>query len=873
MIQINLSRWPAILFCRGERLWLHLLRTPPGTRDNDKEWEELYRALREQPELRDGRLGDLRCALAEALRGGALTPTALLLPLFEHHYTIDGDTILPIGHRLIDLVAWNRKLDPLCVIGAFLGARLAGGERSLEDIRANIDHCHPLASPIHTPLADNHIHLSGIHQPSYLLFKLLTLRHHPSRRLLKKITARLPRLADLPLLARNEQMETLLTTPRLIQLTLDHLGAPYSSYPPRLAAVFECHPDHPLISHVLHDLRRVRTPTPPYVRELFQLARQYADKGRFDQAMLAHYTLLHALCAERGNPLFGHLATLQIQTLNLLRAHMVMSEGSGLTRFVEFFSSILRSPSGFGANDDGIFHEVAAHSFSDGVRDLDGKISPNQVTARGLARLHRKLNAAIDESAAASERHHRYHLTIHFKREADRLEKAPRSLSGPAALQPPRHSPLRRKLRREADRIERMLTLPSAKRVRPPHVPSHPAEDDGTRALNLTNLIVALDVAGDENLAPPEVFAPAIRRLRRETLRNDTPPRHHRLRLSVHAGEDFTHLLTGLRRISETLSYYQMEAGDRIGHGLAMGIDPARWAERSGPELLLSPAEQLDDLVWIRGIIRELERKGCGRFTSRLPCVEEAIARLASRLYPRPYHPDELHRAWHERWRSPLRIDLEEEQRYGEESAPPPPPNHDGPTPGRTAPESFLPKLRNPITREILFHYHHSPRLRFGEREFIPLALGDDHPGHGLGDLELLEAAQDLLIEQCVQRGVAVEACPTSNVHVARLGGYEEHPLFRWSPVQEKRLRKGKRFNRHGVRSGPLVCCVASDDPGLFNTTLATDFAALHHAARRHCETPDQAEAWLERLRLTGNQLFEASHLPLETEESISRVY
>lgn len=102
-------------------------------------------------------------------------------------------------------------------------------------------------------------------------------------------------------------------------------------------------------------------------------------------------------------------------------------------------------------------------------------------------------------------------------------------------------------------------------------------------------LVVGLDVAGLETSTPTEVFAPLLRALREPW---QIPPsvvpgqrRHspHHFGLSIHAGEEFRHLAEGLRRIDETLRFCSLRAGDRLGHALALGIEPEAWARRSEP--------------------------------------------------------------------------------------------------------------------------------------------------------------------------------------------------------------------------------------------------------------------------------------------------
>ena len=62
-----------------------------------------------------------------------------------------------------------------------------------------------------------------------------------------------------------------------------------------------------------------------------------------------------------------------------------------------------------------------------------------------------------------------------------------------------------------------------------------------------------------------------------------------------------------------------------------------------------------------------------------------------------------------------------------------------------------------------------------GEIATAILELGADRIGHGatlLEDLEILALVRD--------RGVVIEACPTSNVHTGIFGAVSDHPLSIW---------------------------------------------------------------------------------------------
>ncbi len=112
-----------------------------------------------------------------------------------------------------------------------------------------------------------------------------------------------------------------------------------------------------------------------------------------------------------------------------------------------------------------------------------------------------------------------------------------------------------------------------------------------------------VDVCTDELGVPNWVLAPILGHVRlaadsacrelRRVFEIVVPP----LRTTVHVGEDFVHLLSGLRRVDEALSHFGMREGDRIGHGLALGVDPRAWV-RSAGRVPLAREERLFDLAW-----------------------------------------------------------------------------------------------------------------------------------------------------------------------------------------------------------------------------------------------------------------------------------
>ena len=108
------------------------------------------------------------------------------------------------------------------------------------------------------------------------------------------------------------------------------------------------------------------------------------------------------------------------------------------------------------------------------------------------------------------------------------------------------------------------------------------------------------------------------------------------------------------------------------------------------------------------------------------------------------------------------------------------------------------------------------------------------------------------VIRELNHRGVAVECPPTSNVRISRYNNYKEHHLFRWIGLRWPHEPK------------PLVC-LASDDPGIFATTMRNEFIHVHRTLRDEFGLQEQ-EA-MEKLAALI-RFFETGHFALETHAS-----
>lgn len=119
----------------------------------------------------------------------------------------------------------------------------------------------------------------------------------------------------------------------------------------------------------------------------------------------------------------------------------------------------------------------------------------------------------------------------------------------------------------------------------------------------LSEYIVGIDAASEENRAEPWIFAPVYAAIRNRTI---TKPKMlstdgrllqiHNIGFTYHVGEEFRHILSGLRHIDEVIQHFHYKAGDRLGHALALGIDMKEWMEKN-KTVIIPIQEHMENLL------------------------------------------------------------------------------------------------------------------------------------------------------------------------------------------------------------------------------------------------------------------------------------
>jgi hypothetical protein len=574
------------------------------------------------------------------------------------------------------------------------------------------------------------------------------------------------------------------------------------------------------------------------------------------------------------------IVLLVIAEIMVLRRQLLM-DGSGLRRFTTgVFHSPLRNEATSHARwPETSMRETARRLFASPGDKAELKISAASLaTCNAAVAFARAADARIQTfggtgalhaaPASAGHAHSRshWHFCAHFNRVADSS---------------------RSKLWKQAVALHDVLHSAAPWDLAPPF-------DGGSGHLVLpAKLIRGLDVVGDETRWSIERFAPMLRWLRDPAATYDPLSESaglqapvSKLHLSIHAGEDYAHPLSGLRHVNETVRFCKMQAGDRLGHALALGIPPDEWLHRHG-EVLLSVDEHVDNLIWAWREAVKLDRlKEAQRVRPRL---EARIARMLPCVswypwndgMPAPTWADlmRLYQAWKLRRNCAhkaleqgsdtevggpeLSAGVPDLSRLREQCKAPSMNTAEGLYVLRARLEAASSTAAKKPMRQVRVTVQRHGHVTRGQQRLESLDaeaakyLHDHDDAH---DLRFMLALQDACIERYVRLGLSIETNPSSNVYIGQLQHHSDHPIYRWNPPNSVDLADGGRFNQFNLRKRPMPVTINTDDPGMIPTTLRMEHHLMHEAAIDRGHAEQMADDWIEQLRQHGMKRFDDVH-------------
>lgn len=301
-------------------------------------------------------------------------------------------------------------------------------------------------------------------------------------------------------------------------------------------------------------------------------------------------------------------------------------------------------------------------------------------------------------------------------------------------------------------------------------------EQDSRRLRDLRGI----DICGVEEDQPLWVSAQTLMRVRSHVCRLARRRPSQKLRplgLTLHAGEDFQWLTSGVRAIAEPFHWALLQRGDRIGHGIAVTVDPDQWWRTNrGRSIEVSRFDRLLDLAflaeyaparpagldaWLRRRVADLARE------LALPESEGGYLRTALRV-----------------WR-----DL-------------------GSAVGRRLLLSARPPVRSEPHAQWLHRYFWDRSMRELAGGTVSLSVG------GWQERALLRIGRERLISDLARWQVSIESNPSSNLVVAGLEAMSAQDFLARRPTES--APRGRET---------LIWTISTDDPITFSTTLADEYA------------------------------------------------
>ena len=337
----------------------------------------------------------------------------------------------------------------------------------------------------------------------------------------------------------------------------------------------------------------------------------------------------------------------------------------------------------------------------------------------------------------------------------------------------------------------------------------------------IDHYLVGIDVASLENAVPTWVFVSAYEAARdskREPFLLTGQVPYQSLGFTCHAGEDFRHLMSGLRRVYEAIQYLKFHAGDRIGHGLALGVDVEIWCQNH-PNVVLPRMEALENYLWAYKMLSTYPSNSNSGdllyLEKRIHCLSEEIF-CSKKLNRR----NSLH--------IPTSVLLQSYEKLFEE----------------VSPEEYCNQCTSPEDREncclkgldsftcsdVLKTYHCS-HFACEMNQVIHYHLSPQ-------EIAVLKTLQQMMQELVSRAGVVVEINPSSNVIIGPMDTIHQHPLYQISSYQ--------------CDYKDLMVCVNSDDPGVFQTNICNELGISYMGMVERGIGREACLAWVERLRENG---------------------
>lgn len=335
----------------------------------------------------------------------------------------------------------------------------------------------------------------------------------------------------------------------------------------------------------------------------------------------------------------------------------------------------------------------------------------------------------------------------------------------------------------------------------------------------MSKYIVGLDAASLENSTPVWVFSP-IYEYARDSMKDPLligNSFYQSLNFTFHAGEDFRHILSGIRRIDEAVTHLKFHAGDRIGHGIALGLDVQNWYNEN-PVVVLPRVELLENYLWAYHTLSNAEQNLSSFIMSY---IEKNIYALSKGIYntSKGIKTEVLIDAYLKMFHLEEKLTCSEKEVH----------------------EIFCNKISKNYADKTEVDWN-TDTLCIA-RNCIYFTKQMNEPIHirvTEQDLDIAKHLQKIVRKKLSQIGIVVEINPSSNVSISSMDSLYENQIY--------------SINNFMQDESNVMVCVNSDDPSVFNTNVSNELAYVFNAILQKGISKEIAMQWIEKLRNNGMQ-------------------
>lgn len=332
----------------------------------------------------------------------------------------------------------------------------------------------------------------------------------------------------------------------------------------------------------------------------------------------------------------------------------------------------------------------------------------------------------------------------------------------------------------------------------------------------LSNFIVGLDAASLENNTPIHVFAPVFETARNSdhdkmlTIdRNAAITKQQSMFFTFHAGEDFRHLNSGLRRIDEVIDFCKFHSGDRIGHGIALGVSVEDWVSEN--RIIIIPrGEYLDNLLWIWGVYTRVSDVNFKTYSYLQHKIHEVAKGILKDAFDYHLSIEMLYEVYKRRFKSipeTVRAAINAQQ------------------------QNSANERKGWDIDSLIQMYHEKVYL---ERMAEPIYVKTTDI-----EQEIMMDMQRYVKHKVAMNGIVVEVNPSSNYVIGNMKSIFDNQFFQINKLNDEDLPN-------------IMININTDDPIVFNTNISNEIAYLYYGMLYRGVGKSAALEWIERIRKSG---------------------